>query len=116
MEVAICFLVFMVFILGVKLYYHRQYTEKMFEYKNDKIAEIKNGFEKENQQLIEENQKMIEWVKNILDTFGTMEVRERSIQIPVIKETRTYNSDILGNYEEETIIIPEIIVTKSTRR
>ena len=92
MEVAICFLVFMVFILGVKLYYHRQYTKKMFEYENDNIAEIKNGFEKTNTQLIEENQKLIEWVKNILDTFGTMEVRERNrIQIPVIKQTTTYN-------------------------
>lgn len=64
---------------------------------------------------MEENQKLIKWIMNILDTFGTMEVRNRnSIQIPVYKEKpyRTYDSNYMGISVKERITIPSITLIK----
>ena len=74
-----------------------------------------NSYEKMNTGLMEENQKLIEWIFNILDTFGTMEVRDRhSIQIPVLKEKyiSNYNMDYFGTREKNRITIPEITLIK----
>ena len=52
--------------------------------KTKEYKEMINNFEKISTKTMEENQKLIKWIMNILDTFGTMEVKERrNIQIPV---------------------------------
>lgn len=52
---------------------------------------------------------------NILDTVGTMEVREKTkIKIPVYmhKEYRAYETNYMGVFEKERITIPEITIVK----
>lgn len=66
-------------------------------------------------QSMEENQKLINWIMNILDTFGTMEVKDRRhIQIPVYenKEYKAYDCNYMGIMEQERITIPEITIVK----
>ena len=78
---------------------------------NSQIDEL----EKISSNLTEENQKLIKWIMNILDTFGTMEIRDRrSIQIPIYydENDRTYNERVMGIYERERITIPEITIVK----
>lgn len=74
-----------------------------------------DNLEKISNQTLDENQKLIKWIMNILDTFGTMEVRDRrSIQIPVYinKEYRANNENYLGIFEKERIEIPSITIVK----
>lgn len=74
-----------------------------------------DGLENITSQTYEENQKLIEWIRNILDTVGTMEVREkRNFQIPVYleKEYKAYNTNYMGIFEKERITIPEITIVK----
>ena len=71
--------------------------------------------EKISSNLIEENQKLIKWIMNILDTFGTMEVRDRmNVSIPVYRDEnyRAYNENVMGICERERITIPEITIVK----
>lgn len=78
---------------------------------NNKI----DRFEYISSQTMEENQKLIKWIMTILDTVGTMEVREKAqIEIPVYTE-KTYNAydvNYLGIYERERITIPEITIVR----
>lgn len=74
-----------------------------------------DNLEKISSNLIEENQKLIKWIMNILDTFGTMEIRDRrSVQIPIYRDEnyRAYDNNIKGIYERERITIPEITIVK----
>lgn len=78
---------------------------------NKRISEL----EKISSKTWEENQKLINWIMKILDTVGTMEVREkRNFQIPVYleKEYKAYNTNYMGVFEKERIIIPEITIVK----
>ena len=78
---------------------------------NNSITRLENS----NSKLIYENQKLIDWVIKILDTVGTMEVREKTqIKIPVMieKEYRAYDSNYTGIFERERITIPEITIVK----
>ena len=64
---------------------------------------------------MEENQKLINWIMKILDTVGTMEVREKSsFKIPVYenKNYRAYEQNYMGIYEKERLTIPEITIVK----
>lgn len=75
----------------------------------------RENFEKITTQLLEENQKLIKWIETILDTFGTVEVKERNqIQIPVYidKSIRAYDINYMGIFERERITIPEITIIK----
>lgn len=74
-----------------------------------------DSLENMSSQTLKENQKLIEWIRNILDTVGTMEVREkRNFQIPVYleKEYNAYNTNYMGIFEKERITIPEITIVK----
>lgn len=86
--------------------YHEE--EKDLNSKIDKLEYISS-------QTMEENQKLIKWIMTILDTVGTMEVREKAqIKIPVYTE-KTYNAydvNYLGIYERERITIPEITIVR----
>jgi len=61
---------------------------------------------------LEENKKLIEWVITILKEFGTIDVREPHIQIPVINNGVTYNSMLCGTVKEKRIEIPSITIVK----
>ena len=93
-----------------------QIVREEFERKQGELATYKrfNELEHISTQTIEENQKLIKWKMNILDTFGTMEVRERNnIQIPVYKEPyRAYDNNYMGINEGERITIPSITLIK----
>ena len=83
--------------------------------KTKEYKEMINNFEKISTKTMEENQKLIKWIMNILDTFGTMEVKERrNIQIPVHenKEYKSYDCNYMGIMERERIKIPEITIVK----
>ena len=52
---------------------------------------------------------------NILNTVGTMEVREKvNFKIPIYqnKEYRAYDRNYMGIYEKERLTIPEITIVK----
>lgn len=61
---------------------------------------------------LEQNEKLIEWVITILKEFGTTDVREPHIQIPVINNGVTYNSMLCGTVKEKRIEIPSITIIK----
>lgn len=74
-----------------------------------------DGLEKISSNLTEENQKLIKWIMNILDTFGTMEIRDRErVSIPIYhdKNYRAYDNNFMGICERERITIPEITIVK----
>ena len=86
--------------------------EKDWNNKIDRLEHISS-------QTMEENQKLIKWIMTILDTVGTMEVREREqIKIPVYieKTYKPYDANYLGIYERERITIPEITIVRMHRR
>lgn len=59
-----------------------------------------------------ENTKLVDWIFKILQEFGTMEVKEQYIKIPIIKEQpyKAYNN--LSTEEYEQITIPTITFVK----
>ncbi len=95
----------------------KEYYERLCEAKNKTISNLQNEHSELNKSmnnLITENKKLIDWITKILDTFGTMDVRERkSVKIPVYKnvEWNKYNIHYLGNYEER-LEIPAITIVK----
>lgn len=89
---------------------------KMLELENKKYQEIVENLQnkiKYDDYLKEENRKLIDWVQKILKEFGTCEVGERKIQIPIMKHKDFMYGDDNMRYTTETIIIPEIIISKS---
>lgn len=94
----------------------KEYYERICEAKNKTISNLQNEHSELNKNmnnLITENKKLIDWIMQILDTFGTMDVRERtSVQIPVYrnKEYRAYNNNYLGIHEVDRIEIPAITI------
>ena len=83
--------------------------------KTKELQECANNLEKISTQVLEENQTLIKWIEKILDTFGTMEIRnKRNIQIPVYKnkEYKAYDRNYLAVFEKERITIPEITIIK----
>lgn len=86
------------------------------ELENKKYKEIIEQLQqkiKYDDYLKEENKKMIDWVQKILKEFGTQEVGERKIQIPIMKHKDFMYGNENMRYKTETIIIPEIIISKS---
>ena len=86
------------------------------ELENQKYKEIIEQLQnkiKHNEYLKEENQKMFDWIQKILKEFGTQEVGERKIQIPIMKHKDFMYGDDNTQYKTETIIIPEIVISKS---
>lgn len=82
--------------------------------KNKKLQESANNFERISTQVLEENQILIEWIRKILDTFGTMEVRSRmNVQIPIYKDViRPIESSPFQPQIKERIEIPPITIMK----
>ena len=61
---------------------------------------------------LEENKKLNEWVITILKEFGTTNVREKHVQIPMIDYGTTYTSMLSGTVKEKRIEIPAITLIK----
>lgn len=64
--------------------------------------------------LKEENKKLIEWIQKILQEFGTSQVNDRKISIPIYKNSINYFIDN-ALLTEEVVIIPEIRLHKIRR-
>ena len=102
----------------------KKLEQEVYNLNNDIEGYIKNernwskqidNMEKISTKTMEENQKLINWIMKILDTVGTMEVREKSnFKIPVYenKNYRAYEQNYMGIYEEERLTIPEITIVK----
>lgn len=89
---------------------------KRLELENKKYKEIIEQLQnkiKYDEYLKEENRKMIDWVQKILKEFGTCEVGERKVQIPIMRKKDFMYSDNNMRMTSENIIIPEIIIHKS---
>ncbi len=85
-----------------------QKNERNWDMKIDKLEDISS-------KTMEENQKLIKWIMTILDTVGTIEVREKAdFKIPIYqnKNYRAYDNNYIGIYERERITIPEITLIK----
>lgn len=83
-------------------------NERNWDMKIDKLENISS-------KTMEENQKLIKWIMTILDTVGTLEVREKGdFKIPIYqnKNYRAYDNNYMGIYEKERITIPEITIIK----
>ena len=85
--------------------------------KTTKLQERINNLEKISTQTLEENQILMEWIKKILDTFGTMKVKSRmNVQIPIyehkIYKASEYDRNVMGLFEKEVIRIPAITIIK----
>lgn len=83
-------------------------NERNWDMKIDKLEDISS-------KTMEENQKLIKWIMTILDTVGTLEVREKvDFKIPIYqnKNYRAYDNNYMGIYERERITIPEITIIK----
>ena len=102
----------------------KKLEQEVYSLNNDIEGYIKNernwskqidNMEKISTKTMEENQKLINWIMKILDTVGTMEVREKSnFKIPVYedKNYRAYEQNYMGIYEKERLTIPEITIVK----
>ena len=78
---------------------------KMLELENKKYQEIVENLQnkiKYDDYLKEENRKLIDWVQKILKEFGTCEVGERKIQIPIMK----HKDFIHGNTDDYCFLPP----------
>lgn len=73
-----------------------------------------NKLNKSNVELIENNIKLVEWIYKILDNFGTCDFqRGKTFKIPVHRKTEKIFQDGFSKpYIEETITVPEIIISK----
>ena len=71
----------------------------------------KNLSESLNKEL-EQNKKLCDWIINILKEFGTTDVREKHINIPVINNGTTYTMLYEGTIKEKRIEIPSITIIK----
>lgn len=73
------------------------------------------SFEKISTNTMEENQKLIKWIMNILKEFGTVEIGDRQhIEIPIHKQNicSAYDRNYMGVFEKERIEIPSITIVK----
>ena len=74
--------------------------------------ESETGFK---EYLENENKKLLEWIESILKEFGTFNVRERRVNIPIYKNTvevEPYDAETVGTIKEAVIVIPEIVIHK----
>ena len=87
---------------------HRDYYEKLY------ISQVEhtNSLVKDNNYLKEENTKLCDWVFNILKEFGTSNVREPHIRIPIIEQDSVYTMLNEGTIKEQRIEIPSITIIK----
>lgn len=101
------------------------YKDKVYR-RNDKIADLEKekdmlnnnikSLEKSNIKLIEENQKLIDWIQKILEEFGTCDVDVERVQIPIHKTSvicSTLDNSYIG--EKTRIEIPAITIIKMGR-
>lgn len=100
-----------------KLLNELEYTNNMLvqeRSKNKKLQESANNFERISTKALEENQILIDWIKKILNTFGTMDVTNKNhVQIPIYKDIiRPIEPSPFQPQEKERIEIPPITIIK----
>ena len=88
--------------------------EAIYDYKKhiENTDKLNKDLSKILNMQLEENKKLNEWIITILKEFGTTNVREEHIQIPVIENSATYTSMLCGTVKEKRIEIPSITLIK----
>ena len=92
--------------------------EKALEEEKHNVAMndgIKKRIEHSENYVIKENQKLIDWIRSILENFGTFDVNERrEVHIPVYQKIEAipfHNlQEEIPRTAEEVIVIPEIVI------
>ena len=66
----------------------------------------------------EETRKAYDWIQKILETFGTVETRNKMYKIPIYKEELKPYVEGMGYplIETERIVIPTIVISKMEDR
>lgn len=84
--------------------------------KNERIwSKQIDNLEKALTNTMQENQRLLDWVMNILKEFGTVEIGDRQhIEIPIHKQNicSVYDRNYMGVFEKERIEIPSITIVK----
>ena len=84
--------------------------------KNERIwSKQIDNLEKALTNTMQENQRLLDWVMNILKEFGTVEIGDRQhIEIPIHKQNicSVYDKNYMGVFEKERIEIPSITIVK----
>lgn len=71
---------------------------------------------KKNYVLMEENKKLIEWIKTIINEVGCYEVKDRNqFRIPIYKEESSRMIDGFGEQKRKDITIPTIHITELSK-
>lgn len=92
---------------------NRNYFENMYK----EQVKHTNSLIKENTYLINENEKLLDWIQNILKVVNTSEVSRfevnNTVNIPIYKSTEPYilDGDYMTNKERIDIYIPAIHIT-----
>ena len=82
-----------------------------------KYEAIKDTDKETINRLMEQNEKMTNWIYNILKEFGTMNTKEKHINIPIYDHTETYFGyvDQQDRFKKVYIEIPSITLIKQKR-
>ena len=102
----------------------KELKQEIYELHNDIEGYIKNeqiwskridNLEKIATNTMQENQRLIDWIMNILKEFGTVEIGDKQhIEIPIHKQNicSAYHRNYMGVFEKERIEIPSITLVK----
>lgn len=90
---------------------------KYLKSRNDFLEKMYKNISHSSEMIYEDNQKLIQWIKKIIEAFDVFEVSDRNpVRLPIYKipSARYYeNVNEVERISQETIVIPEIIITKN---
>lgn len=100
-----------------KFEYERKLVQVLEERNRDLEKRINELYKDHSRQIIE-NQKAYDWIQKILETFGTVETRNKTYKIPIYKEEFKPYVEGMGYplIETERIVIPTIVISKMEDR
>lgn len=100
-----------------KLEYERKLVQVLEERNKDLEKRAGEYYESLSLQK-EETRKAYDWVQKILETFGTVETRNKTYKIPIYKEEFKPYVEGMGYplIETERIVIPTIVISKMEDR
>ena len=98
----------------------KDYYEKLCTAKNKTINDLQKDKSELNvtlNNLISENKKLLEWINKILQTFGTVDVHQPTVHIPIYKNNIEpvflhNEGKYLTGGKIDTVVIPQIVISK----
>ena len=103
--------------LQEKLEYKQKLVQVLEERNKDLEKRVDELYKNLSSQVIE-NRKAYDWIRKILETFGTVETRCKTYKIPIYKEELKPYVEGMGYplIETERIVIPTIVISKMEDR